>query len=205
MAGIGAELPTSPLRRHGGSRPLKRPFALRGSSGCIEQEKTVCSGLRSVPAGGRVLAWVRELADAGSGPALIRRGPIFRAYPVDAQTHNCLRTGKKLRGHRALALAFSRSVAYGLDIMAIRVEHKSTVIVTMIIWSRPWSAVVAPTSGKCSRMKGIYRRTVWCREGHVRASDHRIARADPEDRLLVRAVSRKNLPLGVKPLNAKRL
>jgi hypothetical protein len=89
--------------------------------------------------------------------------------------------------------------------MAIRVEHKSTVIVTMIIWSRPWSAVVAPTSGKCSRMKGIYRRTVWCREGHVRASDHRIARADPEDRLLVRAVSRKSLPLGVKPLNAKRL
>src|SRR3982074_1640037 len=84
-------------------------------------------------------------------------------------------------------------------------SHKSTVIVTMIIWSRPWSAVVAPTSGKCSRMKGIYRRTVWCREGHVRASDHRIARADPEDRLLVRAVSRKNLPLGVKPLNAKRL
>ena len=142
-----------------------------------------------------MLAWVRELADAGSGPALIRRGPIFRAYPVDAQTHNCLRTGKKLRGHRALALTFSRSVAYGLDIMAIRVEHKSTVIVTMIIWSRPWSAVVAPTSGKCSRMKGIYRRTVWCREGHVRASDHRIARADPEDRLLVRAVSQKNLPL----------
>ena len=138
----------------------KATFALRGSSGCIEQEKTVCSGLRSVPGGGRVLAWVRELADAGSGPALIRRGPIFRAYPVDAQTHNCLRTGKKLRGHRALALAFSRSVAYGLDIMAIRVEHKSTVIVTMIIWSRPWSAVVAPTSGKCSRMKGIYRRTV---------------------------------------------
>src|SRR4029077_5290306 len=75
-------------------------FALRGSSGCIEQEKTVCSGLRSVPGGGRVLAWVGELANAGSGPALIRRGTIFRAYPVDAQTHNCLRTGKKLRSPR---------------------------------------------------------------------------------------------------------
>src|SRR5436190_6280675 len=154
------------------------------------------------PTLGATVDWQRDSADRACGT--VPYTP-YHAYPFDAQTHNCLRTGKRLRGHRALALALSRSVAYGFDIMAIRVEHKSTVIVTMIIWSRPWSAVVAPTSGKCSRMKGIYRRTVWCREGHVAASDHRIARADPEDRFLVRAVSRKNLPLGVKPLNAKRL
>jgi len=73
--------------------------------------------------------------------------------------------------------------------MSIRVEHKSTVIVMMIMWAQSWCAIVSPPGGEGSRMKGVYGRAVRCREGHMRTSGHRSASTNPEERFLVRTVS----------------
>ena len=94
-------------------------------------------------------------------------------------------------------------MAHGLDIMAIRIEHKGTVITTMVMRSQAWRAIVSPTRGKCSRMESVYRRTVWRGKGHMDAGDDFITSANPEERLVARAISPSSLAIREKPLDAE--
>ena len=73
------------------------------------------------------------------------------------------------------------------------------------MWSQAWRAIVAPAGGKGCRMEGVDGRTVGRRKGHVRAGHHRIARANPEERLLAHAISRSGLAIREKPLDAEQL
>src|SRR6202453_4818907 len=54
-------------------------------------------------------------------------------------------------------------------------------------------------------MEGIDSGTVGCGKGHMHAGDHRIAAADPEERLVAVAISPGGLAIGEKPLDAERL
>src|ERR1700688_4753821 len=89
--------------------------------------------------------------------------------------------------------------------MAIRIKHKGTIIIRMIMRPQAWRAIVSPAGGKGCRMEGVDGRTVGRRKRHMRAGHHRIARADPEERFSACAISRSSLTIREKPLDAERL
>jgi hypothetical protein len=89
--------------------------------------------------------------------------------------------------------------------MAIRIKHKGTIIIRMIMRPQAWRAIVSPTGGKGCRMEGVDGRTVGRRKGHMRTSHHRIANTNPEERPPAHAISRSGLAIREKPLDAERL
>ena len=58
-----------------------------------------------------------------------------------------------------------------LNAMAVGVQHKSAVIVSVIFEPQPWRTIVAPASGKRRYVKRVYRLTIGSAEAEMRAGD----------------------------------
>jgi hypothetical protein len=77
-----------------------------------------------------------------------------------------------------------RRVADGLNAMTVGVQHKSAVIVGVILGPQPRRTIVAPASSERRRVKGVYRFAAGSAEAEMRARNWGFDLGFPGDRKL---------------------
>lgn len=51
-------------------------------------------------------------------------------------------------------------MAYSFNVMSIRINHESTIIVRMILWSQARTAIIFTTCFQCGIMKSMHQFTI---------------------------------------------
>ena len=88
-------------------------------------------------------------------------------------------------------LPVSRMAANGLNIVAVRIEDKCSVVVRMIVGPKPWLAVVAPARTDSRCVKAVDGSAIRNRKSHGDTSNGRRFQTDPEEGLLMGSISEK--------------
>src|SRR6478752_2981394 len=84
-----------------------------------------------------------------------------------------------LLGGRARRLSI-RAVAYGFDIVAVRIEHEGGVIGGVVLGPEPWRPVVSAPCRDRGMIENIDGGTAWSHEGDMQGAARLRALTDPE-------------------------
>src|SRR6516162_4587537 len=81
--------------------------------------------------------------------------------------------------------------ANGLNVVAVRIEDKCSVVVRMIVGPKPRLAVVAPARANSRGVKSVDGSAILNRKSHVDTGNGRRFQTDPEESLLLGSVSER--------------
>ena len=90
------------------------------------------------------------------------------------------------------------------DIVAVGIEHKSSVIVRVVVWADPGLSVVFAAGRDGFLIKPVDGRPVLCGKGDMRSGLRYIAYSDPEAGFRANAIAREPFAVTIQPRDAQR-
>src|SRR5262245_39816826 len=120
-----------------------------------------------------------------SGPRTRRKG-LRKFLPATSLCRAALEDNRPLG-----SFSSAGTVAHGLDIVAVEIEHEGAVVIGMVMRAKARFAVVLPSRGDGRMIEGIDRRAGSRDEGHMDVPAETLALADPEGRLAALKILRR--------------
>jgi hypothetical protein len=94
-------------------------------------------------------------------------------------------------------------MAHSLNVVSVGIKYKCAIIVSVIVRSKPWLAVVTTASCNCRLVKGVYGFPVWSGECNMASRPDGVSQANPKERCSVCSVSGEVLTFGIQSLDIK--